>query len=95
MSYRRFLSFNVIGGISWVTLFLSIGYFFGNLPFIKSHFSMVVFAIIFISVLPVMHTVLVSKMKKTQIDSANSLWDKPLKRDDIHGQLMYKSIILL
>lgn len=67
MSYKRFLSFNVIGGISWVTLFLSIGYFFGNLPFIKSHFSMVVIAIIFISVLPVSYTAMVSKMKKKAI----------------------------
>lgn len=52
MSYRWFLSYNVIGGISWVALFFSIGFFFGNLPFIKSHFSLIVLAIIFISVLP-------------------------------------------
>jgi membrane-associated protein len=52
MTYWRFIAYNVVGGISWVAIFLFGGYFFGNLPLVKRHFTIVVFAIIFISVLP-------------------------------------------
>ena len=52
MSYARFLAYNVIGGLLWVTICLSAGYFFGNLPFVKKNFSLVILAIIIISVLP-------------------------------------------
>jgi membrane-associated protein len=52
MSYAKFASFNVIGGIAWITSFLFIGYFFGGLPIIKHNFTYVVFAIIFLSILP-------------------------------------------
>jgi membrane-associated protein len=53
MDYRRFLMWNVVGGILWVGICLSAGYFFGNLPFVKDNFSVVILAIIFVSVLPV------------------------------------------
>lgn len=52
MSYLRFISYNIIGGITWVALFVFGGYFFGNLPFVKKNFSLVIIVIIFISVLP-------------------------------------------
>ncbi len=52
MSYGKFVSFNVIGGIAWVSLFTFMGYFFGNLPFVKKNFELVIFAIIFISFIP-------------------------------------------
>ena len=52
MSYGKFISYNVIGGIVWVSLFTWGGYFFGTLPFVQNNFSLVVLAIIFISVLP-------------------------------------------
>ncbi len=52
MTYPRFLSFNVIGGIAWVTLFLLGGYFFGNLPFVQRNFTLIVIVIIILSVLP-------------------------------------------
>lgn len=52
MNYGRFVSYNVIGGLSWVGLFTFLGYFFGNLPVVKRNFSFVIFAIIFISILP-------------------------------------------
>jgi membrane-associated protein len=52
MTYRRFIVYNVLGGIAWVVIFVLGGYFFGNIPFIKIHFSLVIFAIIFLSILP-------------------------------------------
>ena len=52
MSYGRFITYNVVGGIAWVGLFTFLGYFFGNLPFVQNNFSFVVLAIIVISVLP-------------------------------------------
>lgn len=52
MSYGKFASYNVIGGIAWVSSFLLLGYFFGGFPVIKDNFTLVIFAIIFISILP-------------------------------------------
>jgi membrane-associated protein len=52
MGYGKFISYNVMGGIAWVTLFTWGGYFFGTLPFVQNNFSLVVLAIIFLSVLP-------------------------------------------
>jgi membrane-associated protein len=52
MSYAHFLGYNVIGGVLWVSVCLFSGYFFGNLPFVKQNFSVVVLAIVFISLLP-------------------------------------------
>jgi membrane-associated protein len=52
MNYSWFLSFNIIGGIAWVSLFLFGGYFFGNIPIIKNNFEISIFVIIFISILP-------------------------------------------
>ncbi len=52
MTYWKFISYNVIGGLSWVALFTYGGYFFGNLKFVKDNFSFVVLAIILISVMP-------------------------------------------
>jgi len=52
MSYRRFLMFCIIGNVLWVNIFLFAGYFFGNIPAVKRNFSLVVFAIIFISFIP-------------------------------------------
>lgn len=55
MTYPKFLTYNVVGGIVWVTLFVSLGYFFGNLDFVKSNFEAAILAIIFISVLPMVY----------------------------------------
>ena len=52
MRYGRFLAYNVLGGIAWVAGFVYGGYFFGNLPWVKENFSIVVLAIILISVMP-------------------------------------------
>ena len=52
MSYRNFLTYNVAGGVVWVSIFLFAGFFFGNIPVVKHNFSLVVIAIILISLLP-------------------------------------------
>lgn len=52
MHYRRFLAFNVIGAGVWVVSFVMLGYYFGNLPVVKENFTLVIFAIIIISVMP-------------------------------------------
>jgi len=53
MSYWKFISYNVVGGIGWVALFVFGGYFFGNIPFIKRNFGLVIIGIIIVSMIPV------------------------------------------
>jgi membrane-associated protein len=52
MTYSRFIAYNIVGGISWIALFIFGGYYFGNLSIVKRNFTLVIFAIIFISILP-------------------------------------------
>jgi len=52
MSYGYFITYNFIGGITWVALFTVAGYFFGNIPFVRHNFEYVIIVIILISVLP-------------------------------------------
>jgi membrane-associated protein len=52
MTYSRFITYNIIGGIGWVLILVLVGYFFGNIPFIKNNFSIAIFTIIFLSILP-------------------------------------------
>ena len=52
MTYRRFLLFNVFGGVLWVCLFIPAGYFFGSVPFIKDNFSLVIIALVLIPGIP-------------------------------------------
>jgi membrane-associated protein len=52
MTYSHFITYNVVGGVAWVTIFTLGGYFFGSIPFVQDNFTLVVLAIIFISILP-------------------------------------------
>lgn len=52
MNYGKFISYNAIGGLFWVTLFVWGGYFFGNIPIVKNNFEVVALLIILISVVP-------------------------------------------
>ncbi len=52
MTYWKFISYNVIGGIGWVFICVLAGYFFGNLPIVRQNFSLVILVIIIISILP-------------------------------------------
>lgn len=53
MSYPRFITYNVVGAVLWVGLFVLGGYFFGNIPTVRENFTLVILAIIFISVMPI------------------------------------------
>ncbi|MFH0749921.1 MAG: DedA family protein [Candidatus Gottesmanbacteria bacterium] len=64
MHYEKFISFNIIGGILWVVLFTLAGYLFGNIPSIKENFSLVIIAIILISVVPMVIEAIKHKLKK-------------------------------
>ncbi|MBI5642202.1 MAG: DedA family protein [Deltaproteobacteria bacterium] len=52
MNYGKFLLYNIAGGIAWISLFVLAGYFFGGLPVVKNNFTIVIFAIIIVSILP-------------------------------------------
>jgi membrane-associated protein len=64
MSYAHFLSYNVVGGLLWVSICVFSGYFFGNLAFVKKNFSLVILAIILISVLPAVFEVVKHRAEK-------------------------------
>ncbi len=52
MHYRRFITYNIFGAVLWVSIFTLAGFFFGNIPAVKENFTLVILAIIFVSVLP-------------------------------------------
>lgn len=52
MNFGKFTFFNVIGGVSWVSLFVLVGYFFGGVPFVQEHFEVIVLGIVAVSVAP-------------------------------------------
>ena len=52
MTYKRFIIYNILGGIGWIVTFVLGGYFFGNIPLVKNNFALIILAIIIISILP-------------------------------------------
>ena len=69
MTYSHFITYNIVGGLLWVTLFTFLGYFFGNLPFVQDNFSLVVIAIILISVMPAVYEVWKSRSSEKNKDT--------------------------
>lgn len=67
MKYLRFISYNAVGGIAWVTLFTFAGYLFGNIDFVKKNFSIVIYAIVLISLIPALVTYLKSKLENKKM----------------------------
>ena len=67
MTYGRFITYNVIGGIVWVSLFTLVGFFFGNLPVVKENFTLVILAIIALSLLPALFEVLKARLKSPEV----------------------------
>ena len=64
MSYPRFLLYNITGCVAWVMLCLAGGYYFGNIPIVKQNFTLVIYGIVLISVLPAVITFLRERVKK-------------------------------
>lgn len=64
MEYKTFLTYNVIGGVSWVALFTLLGYFFGNVAWVQKNFEIVIVVIILISVVPMLLEWWKNKQKK-------------------------------
>lgn len=65
MNYRKFLTYNIFGAVAWVFTFILAGHFFGNIPVIKRNFTIVIFGVIFVSILPMLIPWLKSRLKKT------------------------------
>lgn len=66
MKYSKFITHNMLGAFLWVTLMLGGGYFFGGLPVVKENFSIVVIAIIVISIFPAIYTFIKEKRSAAQ-----------------------------
>ena len=64
LNYKKFMIFNALGGICWVTLFLCLGYFFGNIPIVADNFTLVVLGIIILSLIPIFITILNNKKSR-------------------------------
>ena len=65
MTYGKFVRYNIIGGTVWVFSLVFLGYFFGNLDFVKNNFETVIFGIIGLSLLPMLIEIIRAKYKKT------------------------------
>ena len=72
MRYGYFLTYNLVGGIAWVAMFIFGGYYFGNIPIVKNNFTLVIIAIIVISTLPPVIEYFRHKLRKRQ-ESKRSL----------------------
>ena len=70
MSYRRFLAFNVIGGILWVASLVYAGYLFGNIPWVKDNLTWIVIGIVIVSLIPAVTTFLQERKARTARSSA-------------------------
>lgn len=72
MNFAKFTLFNVIGGLSWVALFVLVGYFFGGIPFVQEHFEVIILGIVAVSVAPaiigaIRGAMIARKNKKNQL----------------------------
>ncbi|MGL4772153.1 MAG: DedA family protein [Clostridium sp.] len=66
MEYKKFISYNAVGGFLWVTIGIFAGYFFGNLSFVKDNFSIIIIAIVLISVVPMVIAFIKEKYSKKE-----------------------------
>lgn len=67
MTYWKFITYNVVGGIVWVAIFIFGGYFFGNLEFVQRHFEIVILAIIAISLMPPVIEIIKGKLEQRRL----------------------------
>lgn len=66
MHYGKFIRFNIIGAIAWVSLLVLVGYFFGNLEFVKNNFELVILGIVVLSLVPVIFEFIKGRLKKNK-----------------------------
>ena len=64
MEYSQFISYNIFGGPVWATAFTLTGYFFGNIPTVKHNFTLVILAIIFLSVAPIIYHFISNRLRR-------------------------------
>lgn len=64
LHYPKFIKYNAIGGIIWVSLFLTMGYLFGNIKAVQEHFTLIIIAIVILSLLPILITYIKNKLNK-------------------------------
>jgi membrane-associated protein len=79
MSYPQFAFFNVAGGILWVGLCCGAGYVFGNIPAVKENFELVVVGIVFVSLLPIAWSFLISRLNRAPAVPPASAIDGEIK----------------
>jgi membrane-associated protein len=70
MEYKQFIMYNVIGGFVWIISFTVLGYFFGNMPMVKKNFTLVIFGIIILSILPAIIEIIRAKKKQKEESKA-------------------------
>jgi membrane-associated protein len=68
MNYSKFISYNIIGGVIWVFGITLLGYFLGEIPYIKNNFEKVVLLIVFVSILPIIIEFLRAKFSKKKVE---------------------------
>jgi membrane-associated protein len=69
MTYWKFISYNIIGGILWVLIFVFGGYFFGNIAIVKDNFTLVILAIILISLIPGIIAFFINRLQGKVVDN--------------------------
>ncbi len=72
MHWRHFVVFNVLGGITWSTLFTLLGFFFGGIPFVQDHFEYLIVGIILVSLVPTVVGLVRSRMGKKGSDGSHA-----------------------
>ncbi len=72
MSFPRFMVFNVVGGVLWVSLFVLLGYFFGGIPFVQDNFELVIVGIVVISLIPAVAGAVKMRLSKGEDSAADA-----------------------
>ena len=61
-TWHSFAIFNILGGITWSSVFVGLGYFFGGIPFVSEHFELIVVGIVAVSVIPALAAAIKAKI---------------------------------
>lgn len=70
MHWRNFVVWNVLGGLTWSTLFTLLGYFFGGIPFVQKHFELLIVGIVLVSLVPTVAGLVRSRLGKGKAEAA-------------------------